>query len=171
MKKGFTLVELLIVIVIIGILVTIAIPGYVSLITRAKNASLKSNMHTLHVCVEEFAVLSQGLYPGGIDTKVSEVNPCISPPDGDRSIAAGKRIPPFPSEALLKPHLGFENPYDISQKAINNLFSGPPAVSPSGCVYYTGYKADGIPTNEGEAAEKYKICAYGKNAPLPIILP
>ncbi len=42
MKKSFTLIELLFVIVIIGLLAVIAVPKFVNLTTNAKNASIKS---------------------------------------------------------------------------------------------------------------------------------
>ena len=42
-KKGFTLVEILIVIVIIGILIAIAVPKFISITTQAENAVLKYN--------------------------------------------------------------------------------------------------------------------------------
>ena len=39
MKRGFTLVELVIVIVILGILATVAMPKFVDLTNQAKNAA------------------------------------------------------------------------------------------------------------------------------------
>ncbi len=71
-KKGFSLIELLIVVVIIAILAAIAIPNFISMQIRAKEGSIKSNMHTVQLAAEDYAVRTAGNY--AVDT----VNPGLS---------------------------------------------------------------------------------------------
>lgn len=62
-EAGFTLIELMIVVVIIGILASIAIPNFISMQDRAREGRVKANMHTLQTGVEDFAILNSGSYP------------------------------------------------------------------------------------------------------------
>ncbi len=61
-RHGFTLIELMIVVVIIGILGAVAIPNYMSMQNRAKESRVTGHAHTLQLAAEDFAVRNDGNY-------------------------------------------------------------------------------------------------------------
>ena len=61
-EEGFTLIELMIVVVVIGILAAIAIPNFISMQTRAREAGVKANMHSFQLAAEDYGVLNGGFY-------------------------------------------------------------------------------------------------------------
>lgn len=76
---GFTLVEMMIVVVVIGILAAVAIPNFVAMQDRAREAGTKANMHTFQLAAEDYAVMSDGAYA----TDASGVVPLVPGGDGN----------------------------------------------------------------------------------------
>jgi prepilin-type N-terminal cleavage/methylation domain-containing protein len=62
-ERGLTLIELMIVVIVIGLLAAIAYPLFNNFTNRARVASVKSNMHTIQVTVEDFSSRNNGTYP------------------------------------------------------------------------------------------------------------
>lgn len=63
-EKGFTLIELVITIVIIGLISTIAFPNFSKIQSKAKETSLRNVGHSVQMALESY-YLDQGTYPAG----------------------------------------------------------------------------------------------------------
>ena len=86
-ESGFTLFELMIVMVIIGLLAAIAIPSYIHAVTRAKEAVLREDLHTIRTAIDSYTVDKEKA-PQGLDDLVQAgylksvpIDPMTSRPD------------------------------------------------------------------------------------------
>ncbi len=64
-KKGFTLVELMIVVAIIGILAGIAIPRYMNFVRRSREGATKGNLGTIRSALNIYYSDNDGIFPAG----------------------------------------------------------------------------------------------------------
>jgi general secretion pathway protein G len=58
-ESGFTLIELMIVMLIIGVLMAIAVPNYISAIKAAKESVLKEDLHVMRQAIDSFTMDKQ----------------------------------------------------------------------------------------------------------------
>jgi general secretion pathway protein G len=68
---GFTLVELMIVMAIIGVLAVVAIPSYVGAVRQAREAVLREDLHVMRDAIDSFTADKQKA-PQSLDELVTE---------------------------------------------------------------------------------------------------
>lgn len=71
LEAGFTLIELIIVMTIIGVLATLAIPSYVSAIKHAREAVLKEDLHVMRAAIDSYTMDKQKA-PQALDDLVQD---------------------------------------------------------------------------------------------------
>ena len=65
-KKGFTLIELMIVVAIIGILAAVAVPKFADLVTKSKEASSKGVLGAIRSAISIYYGDTEGTYPTNV---------------------------------------------------------------------------------------------------------
>jgi general secretion pathway protein G len=58
-ESGFTLIELMVVMLIIGVLMTIAVPSYIGAIKTAKESVLKEDLHVIRNAIDSYTMDKQ----------------------------------------------------------------------------------------------------------------
>lgn len=53
-QRGFTLVELMVVMAIIAVLMAVAVPSFISAIRSAREAALREDLHTMRDAIEQY---------------------------------------------------------------------------------------------------------------------
>jgi general secretion pathway protein G len=125
-EQGFTLLELMIVMVVIGILAAIAIPSYTSSIRNAKEAVLREDLHTMRAAIDSYTVDKQKA-PQSLDDLVQSGYLKVMPVDpftlrSDSWIAAQE-------DSLMS--------LDQTQAGIDDVHSGAQMTASDGTSYNT----------------------------------
>jgi type IV pilus assembly protein PilA len=76
-ESGFTLVELLVVMLILGLLAAIAIPAFFNQRAKAQDAEAKSAAKTVQTALETYATDNNGKYTGATPAALKTIEPTI----------------------------------------------------------------------------------------------
>jgi len=122
-RRGFTLIELMIVVTIIGILAAIAAPSYQWGIIRAREAVLKEDLYSIRSTLDQYYA-DQGKYPDALDDLVKQ-----------------RYLHDIPKDPFLnKPEWGTKSPQELGypedvKGSIADVFSKSDLVDRNGTPY------------------------------------
>ncbi len=103
-KSGFTLVEILIVVVILGILAAIVIPQFTDASEQAKESSLVSDLQTMRSQIELYKVQHNGALPGEGSASIEAALTGLTDIDGTTQAAPGDGVyGPYVQKLPLNP--------------------------------------------------------------------
>jgi general secretion pathway protein G len=141
-NKGFTLVELIIVVTILGIMAAIVIPTFQGNVATARESASKSNLMTIRTQIELYKLQHNGYPPGyvnGAGAPIATVQLQLIGTTTDKGQASPSTVPSTPF--LYGPYLKTipKNPYNnlstIAKVAAGTAFSAAVDGTSSGWLY------------------------------------
>lgn len=85
---GFSLIELLVIVLIIGILAAIAIPSLLDQTTKANDAAAETQVGTLQTAIKTYATEHSGSYAGATLATLQAIEPTLR----DKATAVAKEV-------------------------------------------------------------------------------
>lgn len=113
---GFTLIEMLVVMTLIALLMTLALPRYFGSLDRSRETALRENLKVMRVTIDKF-YSDKGRFPDGLQELVDEKYLMVVPIDPITE--TDRTWIPLPSQ-------------DVEKKGIANVKSGAPGKDSSG---------------------------------------
>ncbi len=114
-RSGFTLIELIVVISILGILLSIALPNYKNSVLQAREAVLRENLYRLRDLIDQYQS-DKGRYPESLEALVTDGYLRKVPPD-PISASPWVEIPPEFDEATGEAPTGVYDVYSLAEGA------------------------------------------------------
>ncbi|MHB9022617.1 MAG: type II secretion system protein [Armatimonadota bacterium] len=146
MRRGFTLIEMLLVVTVISILALIVIPRLQGAARRAREATLRANLQMLRTAIAQFES-DTGTFPADLADLLIEKNSAAAPTTG----AGGE---PIPGGCFQGPYLTTsgglhgtgmpQNPFAGASSAVSENWSYTP-VGGRVLSAVTGISLEGVP--------------------------
>src|SRR2546428_11654069 len=116
-ERGFTLLELMSIVTIVGILVTIAVPSYQTSVVKAREAVLVRDLFTIRDLLDQHRA-DKGKYPDSLNdlVKVGYLNA-------------------VPMDSLTRSTSTWQEIYEASHRSVFDLHSGSDLVGTNGVPY------------------------------------
>jgi len=123
-RAGFTLIELMIVMTILGILMTIAVPSYKRSVIKARETALAENLYQMRQAIDAYFA-DQARYPDSLDSLVEARYLRAVPVDPfTQSADTWETVPPAPLENG-----------ELAEGGVFDVFSGSDMVGLNGVPY------------------------------------
>lgn len=116
-SNGFTLLELMIVVSIIGILATIAAPTYQRSVVKAKEAVLRQDLFTFRDVLDQHRA-DQGKYPSSL-----------------QALVGAGYLRAIPKDPFTNSETTWQEMTDTVEGGVNDVFSGSEFVGTNGTPY------------------------------------
>ena len=114
--RGFTLIEMIIVIMVMGVLMALALPMYNTAITRSKEARLRNNLVVINKVIQQYT-LDQHKAPQQLDDLVTAGYLSTIPDDITGSNTTWKPVQEDPEKAVNPDETGIVSVHSGSDQA------------------------------------------------------
>ena len=133
--RGFTLIELIVVVAIIGILATIALPAMRNAPIRAREAVIRADLYEMRSCIDQH-LADKGLYPESLQALVDAGYLRYIPVDPFTGTADGAWEELYADPEELEELAPFEDEYSTGNQVIDVRYADDTRVALDGTLIY-----------------------------------